>query len=174
MSSYETPEYAVKIKDGSFELRQYDKFQVARVDTKNRNDGFRTLFQYISGANEEQEKISMTVPVIQEQTEEKRTMAFVVPKEYEENVPSPMDGGVAIERMTWSYVAVIRFSGLASERRIRLKGRELHDWIRKKGWIESGMQVVAFYDPPFQVPFLRRNEVMIGINWKEDLDNGKR
>jgi len=34
MSSYETPVYAVKIKDGSFELRQYDKFQVVRVDTK--------------------------------------------------------------------------------------------------------------------------------------------
>lgn len=174
MSSYESPSYEVKIREGLLELRKYEKFQVARVDTRNRNDGFRTLFQYISGANEEQEKISMTVPVIQEQMDEKRTMAFVVPKQYDERVPSPMDEGIVIERMTWSYVAVIRFSGLASERKIRLKGDELHEWIRKKGWMESGMQVVAFYDPPFQVPFLRRNEVMIGINWKANLDNGER
>ncbi len=174
MSSYESPEYTVEEKEDMFELRRYKDFQVVSVDMTNRNDGFRTLFSYISGANETQEKISMTVPVIQEQNAQKRTMAFVVPKKYQAGVPSPMDASVGIQQMTWTHVAVLRFSGFASERKIQSKEASLHEWIQKNGWVESGMRVTAFYDPPFQVPFLRRNEVMIGINWKEDLDDGGR
>lgn len=174
MSKYESPTYTVEVKEGVFELRQYEEFQVVRVDMTSRNDGFRTLFSYISGANETQEKISMTVPVIQEQSTERKTMAFVVPKKYQAGVPSPSDASVGIQKMTWSYVAVLRFSGFASERKIKSKEASLHKWIREKGWVEAGMRVIAFYDPPFQVPFLRRNEVMIGIKKKGNLDNEER
>lgn len=174
MSSYESPEYTVEEKDGMFELRRYKNFQVVSVDVTNRNDGFRTLFSYISGANETQEKISMTVPVIQEQSGEKKTMAFVVPKKHQAGAPSPRDASVGIKQMTWSLVAVLQFSGFARERKIKSKEASLREWIRKSGWVETGMRVLSFYDPPFQVPFLRRNEVMIGIEKKDNLDNEER
>lgn len=174
MSSYESPDYRVEVKEGMFELRKYEGFQVVSVDMTNRNDGFRTLFQYISGANEAQEKISMTVPVIQEVKAEHQTMAFVVPKRYAEGTPNPMDTSVTIEKMNWTYVAVLQFAGLASERKIHRKKKLLEEWVRKKGWKESGMQATAFYDPPFQIPILRRNEVMIGIEGIENLDSGER
>lgn len=85
MSQYETPDYDVLEKENGFELRKYRQFYIVAYDNRkdrNVNRGFRTLFKYISSENEDNEKISMTVPVIQEETEENRKMAFVAPKAY--------------------------------------------------------------------------------------------
>ena len=72
-------------KENSFELRKYGQFYIVEYDNRADPDvdrGFRTLFKYISSENKDNEKISMTVPVIQEETDENRKMAFVVPEKY--------------------------------------------------------------------------------------------
>lgn len=83
MSKYETPDYDVLEKEHAFEFREYGHFYIVEYDNRADPDvdrGFRTLFKYISSENTENEKISMTVPVIQEDAQDNRKMAFVVPQ----------------------------------------------------------------------------------------------
>lgn len=85
MSKYETPDYEVIEKEDDFELRRYDDFYIVEYNNETDPDinrGFKTLFNYISSENKENEKMSMTVPVIQEKTETNKKMAFVVPEKY--------------------------------------------------------------------------------------------
>ncbi|OJF94635.1 hypothetical protein AX762_01855 [Alkalibacterium sp. 20] len=87
MSKYETPDYDVVLKEEDFEIRKYVDFYIVEYENLNNEDSnssFGTLFKYISSDNKANEKISMTVPVIQEETEEKKKMAFVVPEKYRE------------------------------------------------------------------------------------------
>lgn len=163
MAQYESPDYEVIIREEPYELRRYEVFEIAMVDMNNRNDGFRVLFRYISGANQQQQQISMTVPVLQKEAEPNQTMSFVVPKRYQGEAPIPSDPSVTIQRIEWPEMAVIRFSGFATERKIQKNENLLLEWIRKQGWKTRNEKFLAFYDPPFQVPFIRRNEVMVGI-----------
>ena len=70
--SYEQPEYAVLYADGDVEYRQYEPYLVSETVIEGADnyddagdEGFRRLFQYITGANQSQSKIAMTVPVAQ-------------------------------------------------------------------------------------------------------------
>jgi len=58
MSRYETAPYTVLIKEDNFELRQYDTYYTAAVEetSLNGSSGFNTIFDYISGNNEEQKR----------------------------------------------------------------------------------------------------------------------
>ena len=68
LSKYETAPYKVLEKEGPFEIRQYDAFYTVAVeeDTLEGSSGFSQIFDYISGNNEDQTKISMTTPVVNE------------------------------------------------------------------------------------------------------------
>ena len=69
MSKYETLDYEVVIKENEYEIRKYLNFYIVEYENANDpdiNNGFRSLFNYISSDNKENEKISMTTPVIQE------------------------------------------------------------------------------------------------------------
>ena len=65
------PEVAVVLHaDGDIEYRQYEPYLVAETVVRTDrgysdagNEGFRRLFNYISGANASQSKIDMTAPV---------------------------------------------------------------------------------------------------------------
>jgi hypothetical protein len=68
--------YQVLEKDGKFEMRQYEDYWVVqtKIDGEYRrssDEGFRLLFNYISGGNKQQQKIAMTGPVIQKKRGEK-------------------------------------------------------------------------------------------------------
>ena len=83
MAKYERPAYTVLLSEYPFELREYRDFYVVEYDNAADPDvdsGFGTLFRYISKDNQADRKISMTVPVIQELSEDRTKMAFVVPK----------------------------------------------------------------------------------------------
>ncbi|MEI7788548.1 MAG: heme-binding protein [Chlorobiaceae bacterium] len=60
-------------------------------------------------------------------------------------------------------VGVIRYSGLHSEHNLRNFAEKLTGWLEKNGnRVLSGARA-ASYDPPWTLPFLRRNEVHIDI-----------
>jgi len=68
----ERAKYTVVEKEGNFELRQYEPYIVAETIVEGDfdevgNEGFRRLFDYISGKNRKQQSISMTAPVSQKQ-----------------------------------------------------------------------------------------------------------
>ena len=60
-------------------------------------------------------------------------------------------------------VATIRYTGSLSEQDIEEKSAELTDWLIKQHYKAILPPRSAAYDPPWTLPFLRRNEVHIDI-----------
>ncbi|MDW7671959.1 MAG: heme-binding protein [Bacillota bacterium] len=166
MGFYETPEYEVVLKDSPFEIRRYSDFLM--VEYENEEDpfsqnGFGTLFRYISNDNEERQRISMTVPVIEEMTEEKRKMAFVVPRKHWENTPKPNNPHLGIKSFDSGIFAVIRYSGLSNRQKEQENWERLVEWADQKGYRRVSNAMLAFYNSPFALPMVRRNEIMVRV-----------
>ncbi|MCX6177899.1 MAG: heme-binding protein [Chlorobiales bacterium] len=178
------PQYKVLAEDGDIQIRQYGELIVAETvveGTYGQTSGtaFSRLAGYIFGKNRAKQKIAMTAPVLQESVSEKIAMtapviqekkgsawvmAFVMPEGYTlETVPIPLDPAVKLRQVQGKKIGVIRYSGLHSENNLRNYAEKLTMWLEKKGYrIVSGPRA-ASYDPPWTIPFLRRNEVHIDI-----------
>ncbi|GEK91216.1 SOUL family heme-binding protein [Alkalibacterium kapii] len=166
MSKYETPDYEILEKESDFELRKYRQFYIVAYDNRkdpNVDRGFRTLFKYISSENEANEKIAMTVPVIQEETEENRKMAFVVPKAYWDRVPQPKDPNLKVERFEEGLFTVVRFSGNRSQTKEQSMKKRLDKWVADKGRIKASSFMLASYNGPFTLPPFKRNEIWVRV-----------
>jgi len=182
--SADEPKYQVLNDYGHIQIRQYPVLVVAQTevtaDYKNSSSqGFQRLAGYIFGNNKKQQKIAMTAPVIQEQEAETMAMtapviqqqsgavwlmAFVLPSNYSvATAPVPLDPAVLIKEIPGKKVAVIRYSGSLSEQGIEENTEKLQNWITIKGYKAISPSRSAAYDPPWTLPFLRRNEVHIDI-----------
>lgn len=180
----EKPKYSVLEKEGEFEIRQYQRYLIAetRVDADFKDAGnaaFRRLFNYISGNNQTKEsismtapvtqtasseKISMTAPVNQQQSGEKYSVSFVMPSKYSlETLPQPLDPEVVIKEIPAQKIAAIRYSGTWSQKRYESMRVSLEEFMKRKGLVAAAEPIFARYNPPFELWFLRRNEVMIPI-----------
>lgn len=167
MSRYETPEYQVLEKEGDLELRQYETYYTAAVEQDGLSDdnGFRQVFDFISGNNVSHEKIAMTIPVINEMKPGNITTEFVMPHKYSlENIPEPNNPKIIIKKIEGRLTAAITFSGTVHEKEVRYYEQLLTEWLDKKNLKPSGAFKLARYNAPFSLPFLRRNEVLIDIN----------
>ncbi|MGB2813364.1 MAG: heme-binding protein, partial [Mycobacterium sp.] len=60
-------------------------------------------------------------------------------------------------------VAVLRYSGIASPAAVATHTEELLTTLRDNGFEPKGEPFSWFYDPPWTVPFRRRNEVVVGV-----------
>ena len=108
------------------------------------------------------EKISMTAPVTMEQTDQKWRMHFVMPSEYTlDTLPKPNNPAVTIRQVQGAKYAVIRFSGFAGEAKVERMTAELEKWLKGKNIKAIGNPELARYNPPWTLPFMRRNEVLI-------------
>ena len=61
-------------------------------------------------------------------------------------------------------IAVIRFSGLVDEEKMNKKVKDLNEWIVSKNLKAMSIPELARYNPPWTLPFLRRNEVMVEVD----------
>lgn len=166
MAKYETAPYRVVTRDGPLELRAYDGFHTATVDSSSwkGSRGFSQIFQYITGSNEAGEKISMTTPVLNEIAPGQATTEFVMPASYNaETLPEPSDPAISIRYHPPALAAAIRFSGAVSDAKIEANRRRLLDWLHTKGMRSLGGLRLARYNPPFIPPFLRRNELLLDV-----------
>lgn len=180
----EMPEYTVIERDGRFEIREYPNIviveTVASGDRRTaENQAFYRLFDYISGANEANgkiemtapvvqelasEKVAMTAPVLQESTPDGWRMAFVLPSRYSvETAPTPTNAEVTLRSVAPKRVAAMRFAGRMTQRSLEERAPELERWIESKGLEAISPFRSAGYDPPFTIPFLRRNEIMVDV-----------
>jgi hypothetical protein len=180
----EKAEYKVIEKEGKFEIRQYSAQIVAEtaVDADFEEAGniaFDRLFGYISGENRKKESISMTAPVNQRADSEKIAMtapvnqyesegqfivSFVMPSKYTlESLPQPLDGQVVLRQVQGGKFAAVRYSGSWSRKKYEKQKERLERFTRDKGLNITGQAIFARYDPPFQLPFFRRNEVLIPV-----------
>lgn len=117
--------------------------------------------------SEVSEKISMTAPVTiqsnsaQSESENWR-VHFVMPSQYTmQSLPKPNNDRVKLRQVPEQSYASIRFSGLAGEAKVAKKTQELIAWLNKKGFQAQGEPELARYNPPWTLPFMRRNEVLI-------------
>ena len=177
--AYEEPPYDVVHKADGYEVREYDDRIAAQVSSQTRsNKAFRTLFKYISGANQSAEKVSMTIPVAQSEKIEMTVpvtqdvqsdvnyMQFFLPSSYTlETAPKPTDTSVEVIKVEGGYYAVYRYSGRANDRNASDAEAQLLDRLSRDG-VEPISEVVrATYNGPLTLPFNRRNEVMVRIVW---------
>jgi hypothetical protein len=115
------------------------------------------------------EKVAMTAPVQQEKTGQGWSMAFILPKKYTiETAPKPLDPRIEIIPVPAKTMAALRYSGFTDEEKITRKGEELIRWQRDQGYLAVGEPFSARYDPPWTLPFLRRNEVMVEVEKREE------
>ena len=187
MAAIEEPTYSVIEKSGAFELRAYEPKIIAEVLVSGNmkqasNAGFKQIAGYIFGGNTSQkggaekismttpvtmeagssEKISMTAPVTMEQSDNQWRVHFVMPSKYTmATLPKPNNSAVTLRQIPKRNYAVIRFSGFAGANKVANMTASLEDWMKTKNITPKGKAELSRYDPPWTLPFFRRNEVMI-------------
>jgi effector-binding domain-containing protein len=181
MSQVEEPDYRIVRTEGSTEIRDYGPRICAQTEVSGERaaaigEGFRLIAGYIFGANATKAKIAMTAPVEQKiqpapgstpaqvTAPTTWTVRFFMPRSWTiDTLPRPDDPRIRVVTLPPSRVAVIRFSGLATERTLRSKTDELSTFIAKHQLHSTGEPAYAFYDPPWVLPFLRRNEIAFAL-----------
>ena len=169
----EEQKYSVVHKYDDFEIRFYPSATIATINSNAKTyrdlsgPGFQKLAGYIFGGNESNTKISMTTPVQMDINDSASTMSFVMPSEYKkENLPKPNDPGVQIKSTSDEYVAVIRFSGYASDEDLKFYSEKLQNLLKENGMTPLGNYRFLGYNAPFQ--FIgRRNEIIVTVEWEE-------
>ncbi len=176
--------YSVLEKKGAFEIRRYEPCIIAEtvVESNFQNAGniaFSRLFNYISGQNRKKEsiamtapvnqkaaseKIAMTAPVSQQKVENNWSVSFLMPSKYTmKTIPEPLDSSVVIKEIPARKMAAVRYSGTWSKKHYDSHKALLEKFIQERRLKASGSDIFARYDPPFQLFFLRRNEVLIPV-----------
>ena len=182
----EQPRYDVLERIGdNVEIRQYGPRVAAEtiVDTNKsdnaRGDAFRLIAGYIFGANKTSEKVAMTSPVeiSSPGTEIAMTapvevnksggglvMRFFLPSKYSiGQLPEPSDPRVRLTQIPSATVAVLRFSGSTGDPAVSSRTAELISTLQSTKWKVAGPATAFFYNPPWTLPFLRTNEVVIPV-----------
>ena len=184
MSNVEKPDYKVIKSEQNIEIRQYDPMIIAEVEVKGKREdaiskGFRLLADYIFGNNtlgkdismtapvqqKENLKIAMTAPVQQKLTGKSWQISFVMPSKHSmDSLPTPNNNRVRLKKILTRKFGVIRFSGTNSNENLTEHKNRLMNYVEANEIKIIGSPKYAFYNAPWTLPFLRRNEVMIEIN----------
>ena len=171
-SFFETPKFRVLKKVKNFEIREYNATLTVSSAQEGSRDislskGFSDLARYIGGYSDEQIKVSMTVPVIQEKTMDNKywKTLFFMPKKFSPtNAPNPLSENITIKKIPKIRVAVIKFNGSPSQNNLKEKGELLESWIAGLGiGYDINKIRYAFYHGPMTPGFLRKNEVQIPL-----------
>jgi len=183
MTAYKVqePSYSLLKKEGSIEIRHYSSLIIAQVDVKGERKsaiqtGFKILANYIFGNNNVHKKIAMTAPVMQQglnqhppidnlpNAKDAWAIRFVMPSLYSiETLPKPINEAIEIVGVPNKKYAVIRFRGLSQSSNLDEHEAILRAYIVKHQLKVIGEVIYAFYNPPWILPFLRRNEILLEI-----------
>ena len=184
MSRVEEPQYRIERADGSIEIRSYGPMVVAEASLRGERTaalgaGFRLIAGYIFGANDPNPKMDRTAPVQQQQG--KRTIAMTAPVSQQadgetwivrfimpagstmESLPTPADPRVQLTPVPGRRMAVIRFRGFATADAILTETDRLRSYASSHRLRTIGEPLLAFYNPPWTLPFFRRNEIMLEL-----------
>ena len=184
MSNVEKPDYKVIQTEQNIEIRQYEPMIIAEVEVDGKREdaireGFRLIADYIFGNNtvqrdiamtapvqqQESQKIAMTAPVQQQSTGRSWQISFVMPSKYSmETLPEPKNDRVRLKEILTKKFVVIEFSGTNSNENVTEHENQLMNYIEANQIKIIDSPKYAFYNAPWTLPFMRRNEVMIEIN----------
>jgi hypothetical protein len=188
----EEAQYTLVAKSDNIEVRRYKKVMAVETFVEEEafedasNIAFRRLFKYITGENIAADdiamtapvmaypntsgigkKISMTSPVIAEpSTSVKKgwTLRFVLPaKLTAETSPLPSNPLVTLVELPEKSIAAISYTGLWDDEKFQEQSSLLNNWLVENSYTSLSTPAYAGYDPPWALPFLRRNEVLIDV-----------
>jgi hypothetical protein len=188
----EEAQYTVITKSDNIEVRRYKSVMAVETFVEEEafkdasNVAFRRLFKYITGDNIDTDdiamtapvmaypnpldtgkKISMTSPVIAQPTASIKngwTLRFVLPANFTpETSPLPSNPLVTLVEIPEKNIAAKSYTGLWDDEEFRDQSSSLNVWLLKNGYTSISTPAYAGYDPPWALPFLRRNEVLIDV-----------
>lgn len=177
----EEPSFEHEKKYEDFEIRKYGAVLVAQTEVNEEfgdagNRAFRVLADYIFGKNLSRQKINMTAPVTQQSEKISMTapvtqmrstksgyrVQFTMPSKYtRETLPAPVDPRVTILEIPAKRIAVYSYSGSWSEERYNEKLEDFRGLLAKASLKTIGEPIFARFNSPFQLWFLRRNEIWL-------------
>lgn len=189
-SDVEHARYRVVSSAGDIEIRDYAPQIVAETTVAGErdaaiNEGFRRLAGYIFGDNAPKQKVAMTAPVAQEPAGEKIAgekiamtapvgqtreggawkVRFTMPAEHTmATLPRPNNQSVTLLKTPAKRMAAIRFSGVVDDADLAANEVKLRAHLKAQGIAAKGAAQYAFYDPPWTLPWNRRNEVMVEVS----------
>ena len=182
---YEEPPYEVVARTSDqVEIRRYAPRLAAEVALDGRGkevrgEAFQLLFDYIAGANSGAsgpDLIAMTVPVAvrapllvpktgpveNDEADKVVRMRFFLPSKYTlETAPKPIDSRVQLLAVPAQTIAALRYSG--SGRDFESRQTQLLKSLNASDWIPLIQPYTLYYDAPFTLPFMRRNEAAVPV-----------
>lgn len=180
----EEPRFEVIGRQGAVEIRRYGPRLAAETsvasasETEARSEGFRRLAGYIFGGNRGGASIAMTAPVAQASERIAMTapvgaartgdgiwsIRFFMPAQYTRaTLPVPNDARVTIVDVPTETVAVLRYTGVPSAAAASEHRTQLMSALTNGPWQPAGEPTDWFYDPPWTLPPLRRNEAVVAV-----------
>lgn len=180
----EEPPHTTQRLSDSVEIRRYEQriaaeTTVAADEESARNDGFRRLASYIFGGNHRDTEIAMTAPVTQQRgttiamtapvaqsadSPGEWTIRFFMPSKWTmDTLPTPDDERVRLTVVPPETVAALTFTGDRSPEAVAKHTVKLRNTLRDSDFEAVGEPAAWFYDPPWTLPFRRRNEVAIAV-----------
>lgn len=181
-SGYEQLSYNVIEQIEDVEIRRYPARLVAEVSNmKDDSEAFMVLFRYISGQNSSNDSVAMTTPMqvdkasikiamtapveISKVGEDSVSMRFFLPASFSaDSAPKPNDPRIKIISLPEQSFAAIAYSGLNSQERFQSESDRLVKVLAGSKWKPVSAPSFLGYDPPFAIPFLRRNEAVIQVD----------
>jgi hypothetical protein len=185
----EEPKHTSEQLTERVQLRRYGpriaaETTVASAEDAARSEGFRRLAGYIFGKNHGNDKIAMTAPVAQSKAGQQIAMTapvaqsaasaatgegwvirFFMPSKWTmETLPQPDDGRVRLTEVPAETFAVLSFSGDRGPQAVQERTAELMEALRATGFEADGEPTSWFYDPPWTLPFRRRNEIAVPVS----------
>ena len=180
----ETPPYSVVEIREQFEIRQYSAYTVCSTSLTSKDSptesglsmsivpvssGFTELADYLFGNNVnelgEPEKMKMTTPVIIDD----QSMSFILSQQFTaDTAPTPVTDSIVLKDIPAELIAAREFTGITTENEVNKQKAKLEDALISAGIVyDNSSFKVLNYNPPFTVPWIRRNEVSFRITLPE-------
>ena len=171
MAFFETIKYRILNKESNIEIREYDDILLASTKSfvnDRRDTGFNEIFNYISGENDQNKKISMTTPVVSYEEEGELVTGFYVPSKYDQtSVPKPTKDNVFINKLEKNIYGVIRFKGDWTNENFDRHDKLLRKYLEINDYRIISKRLVLRYQPPFVPGIFRRNEIAYQVKNKD-------
>lgn len=170
----DTPQYAVLKTTSNYEIRKYSSYSVCTTELPMDAEiamspvasakGFNILADYLFGNNNKDtksESMAMTTPVIVGNGK----MSFILPSgKVASNAPTPATSDISIKDIPSEIVAVREFPGIATDGEVSRQRAVLEDALLADGLQFDNISFQTLqYNPPYTLPWLRRNEVSIRV-----------
>ncbi|PQQ18410.1 heme-binding-like protein [Prunus yedoensis var. nudiflora] len=176
----ETVKFKVLSRRDQYEIREVEPYFIAETTMPGKtgfdfNGALNPSMSWLSTClNTTKEKMEMTTPVFTRKAQSdgvKMEMTTpVITTRYGANSPLPKDPAVRITEVPRKIVADVAFSGFVTDEEVKQRESKLREALKKDGQfqVKEGTSVeVAQYNPPFTLPFQRRNEISLEVESKE-------